>query len=91
MICSDGYKVNNYPNIEEFFIQDGIYLSENRPSTVSQGQVNIYAKTFIFNNKKYVLFATINTSDYKEILSRIFFFYIGKEIYIVFGFIERIY
>lgn len=69
-ITSDGYKVNNYPNIEEFFIQDGIYLSENRPSTVSQGQVNIYAKTFIFNNKKYVLFATINTSNYKEILSR---------------------
>lgn len=69
-ITSDGYEVLNYPNIEEFFKQDMVYLSENRPSTVSDKQVNIYSKTFNFNGKRMVLFATIHTEDYKEILLR---------------------
>ncbi len=67
---SDGHIVKNYTNIEEFFSQDSVYLSENRPSTVSSNQVNIYSKTFHLNGKPLVLFATINTSDYKEILLR---------------------
>lgn len=69
-ITSDGYNVNNYPNIQEFFLQEDVYLSENRPSTVSDNQVNIYSKTFKFKKKKLVLFATIDTDNYKEILSR---------------------
>ena len=68
---SDGHIVESYPNIEEFFAQnDGVYLSENRPSTVSNNQVNIYSKTFLFKGQKRVLFATINTENYKEILLR---------------------
>ncbi len=67
---SDGHLVQNYANIQEFFQQDTVYLSENRPSTVSNNQVNIYSKTFKLNGQKLVLFATINTSDYKEILLR---------------------
>lgn len=68
---SDGYMVENYPNIEEFFgHNEGVYLSENRPSTVSNNQVNIYSKTFMFKEQKRVLFATINTENYKEILLR---------------------
>lgn len=69
-ITSDGHIVENYKNIEEFFNKNEVYLSENRPSTVSNNQVNIYSKTFIFNREKKVLFATINTEDYKEILLR---------------------
>lgn len=69
-ITSDGHVVESYENIGEFFKQDTIYLSENRPSTVSSNQVNIYSKTFKFNNKRTVLFATINTENYKEILAR---------------------
>lgn len=67
---SDGHLVQNYTNIQEFFQQDTVYLSENRPSTVSNNQVNIYSKTFELNGQKLVLFATINTADYKEILLR---------------------
>lgn len=69
-ITSDGYIVENYDNIEEFFSQDEVYLSENRPSTVSNNQVNIYSKIFDFQGKRKVLFATINTENYKEILLR---------------------
>ncbi len=69
-ITSDGHVVQNYANIQEFFQQDTVYLSENRPSTVSNNQVNIYSKTFELNGQKLVLFATINTKDYKEILLR---------------------
>lgn len=69
-ITSDGHIVQNYANIQEFFNQDTVYLSENRPSTVSNNQVNIYSKTFSFHNETMVLFATINTEDYKEILLR---------------------
>lgn len=47
-----------------------MYLSENRPSTVSDNQVNIYSKTFMFNGEELVLMGTINTEDYKEILLR---------------------
>ena len=67
---SDGYQVSNYANIEEFFAQDEVYLSENRPSTVTNNQVNIYSKTFELNGEEKVLMATINTSDYQEILLR---------------------
>ena len=69
-ITSDGHQVTNYKNIEEFFAQEEVYLSENRPSTVSNNQVNIYAKTFQLNGEEKVLMATINTKDYKEILLR---------------------
>ena len=67
---SDGFMVENYPNIEEFFSKDDVYLSENRPSTVSDNQVNIYSKAISLNGKEKVLMATINTSDYKELLLR---------------------
>ncbi len=67
---SDNIKVKNYPNIQEFFNQEEVYLSENRPSTVADYQVNIYSKTFRFNNEELVLFATINTEQYVDILSR---------------------
>lgn len=69
-ITSDGFKVKDYPDILEFFNRKDVYLSENRPSTVSDYQVNIYSKTFEFNGEELVLFATINTENYKEILSR---------------------
>lgn len=67
---SDGFTVENYENMDEFFAQDNVYLSENRPSTVSNNQVNIYSKTFKFHNEELVLFATINTVNYKDILTR---------------------
>lgn len=67
---SDGFTVENYENMDEFFAQDNVYLSENRPSTVSDDQVNIYSKTFKFHNEELVLFATINTVNYKDILTR---------------------
>lgn len=70
-ITSDGHTVTNYPNIKEFFnTSDSVYLSENRPSTVSDYQVNIYSKTFSLDEQELVLMATIRTQDYKEILSR---------------------
>ncbi len=69
-MTSDGHIVENYPNMQEFFNQSTVYLSENRPSTVSNNQVNIYSKTFTLNRKNLVLFATVNTEDYKEILLR---------------------
>ena len=43
-VTSDGYEVENYENINEFFKQSEVHLSENRPSTVSDNQVNIYSK-----------------------------------------------
>lgn len=67
---SDGYTVTNYANIEEFFAQEEVYLSDNRPSTVSNYQVNIYSKTFTFKGEEKVLMATIRTEDYKGILLR---------------------
>ena len=70
-ITSDGYEVKNYEDINEFFnCIDEVYLSENRPSTVSDNQVNIYSKTFKLNGEELVLMATVNTSDYKDILLR---------------------
>ena len=68
---SDGHIVKNYANIEEFFNnEEEVYLSENRPSTVSNNQVNIYSKTFELDGQELVLMATINTEDYKDILLR---------------------
>lgn len=69
-ITSDGFSVKNYSNIEEFFQSKDVYLSENRPSTVTDNQVNIYSKTITLNGEEKVLMATINTFDYKELLLR---------------------
>lgn len=69
-ITSDGFSVKNYANIEEFFQSKEVYLSENRPSTVADNQVNIYSKTITLNGEEKVFMATINTFDYKELLLR---------------------
>ncbi|MCI8291029.1 MAG: GGDEF domain-containing protein [Clostridia bacterium] len=69
---SDGVEVKNYSNINEFFNQDKdtVYLSENRPSTVSNNQVNIYSRRFNFYGEEKVLLATVNTENYQDILLR---------------------
>lgn len=71
-ITSDRIEVKNYANIEEFFTvpEDTVYLSENRPSTVSDNQVNIYSRRFFFDGEEKVLMATVNTEDYQDILLR---------------------
>ncbi len=71
-VTNDGFEVKNYPNIEEFFNQDEdtVYLSENRPSTVSDNQVNIYSRIFNFYGEEKVLLATVNTENYKDVLLR---------------------
>lgn len=67
-ITSDGFVIKNYSNVEEFFNHEGVYLSENRPSLVSNNQVNIYSKTCYLNGKERILCAIINTQDYESIL-----------------------
>lgn len=67
---SDGHIVKNYPITNEFFNFDEVYLSENRKSTISDAQINIYSKAFYLNGEEKVLFATVYTKDYKEILLR---------------------
>ncbi|MCI9177790.1 MAG: EAL domain-containing protein [Clostridia bacterium] len=71
---SDGHTVKNYANIENYFAKANttVYLAENEPSVIygSEKLVNVYAKTFTLNNKNLILFATIHTEDYKEILLR---------------------
>ncbi len=69
-VTSDGHRVESYPNIDDFFSFDEVYLSENRKSTISDAQINIYSKAFYLNNQEKVLFATVNTEDYEEILLR---------------------
>ncbi len=69
-ITSDGHIVKDYPVTDDFFNFDDVYLSDNRKSTISDAQINIYSKAFYLNGQEKVLFATILTEDYKEILLR---------------------
>lgn len=73
-ITSDNHTVKNYNNIETYFAKakDSVYLAENEPSVIygSEKLVNVYAKTFTLKGKNLILFATIHTEDYKEILLR---------------------
>lgn len=69
-ITSDGYTVKDYPVTDDYFNFDDVYLSENRKSTISDVQINIYSKAFKINGEEKVLFATVYTKDYKEILLR---------------------
>ncbi len=69
-ITSDGHTVTDYPITDEFFNFNNVYLSENRKSTISNDQINIYSKAFYLNGEERVLFATIYTEKYKEILLR---------------------
>ncbi len=45
---SDGFVVENYENMEEFFNQKEVYLSENRPSTVSNNQHLVFMMKNLF-------------------------------------------
>ena len=69
-ITSDGFTVTDYPITDDFFDFDNVYLSENRKSIISDAQINIYSKAFYLDGQEKVLFATINTENYKEILLR---------------------
>ncbi len=69
-MTSDGHTVVNYPMTDEFFNFNEVFLSENRKSTISDEQINIYSKAFYLNGEEKVLFATIYTEDYEEILLR---------------------
>lgn len=71
---SDGHIVKNYANIESYFekAKNDVYLAENQPSVLTEVDylVNVYAKAFELHGKKLIIFATIHTDDYREILSR---------------------
>ena len=73
-ITSDGHTVKNYANIESYFekSKDNVYLAENQPSVLTGADylVNVYAKAFELNGEKLIIFATIHTDDYREILLR---------------------
>ncbi len=69
-ITNDGHIITNYENVEEFFEHDGVYLSENRPSLISDEQVNIYSQKCYIDNQEKILCAIIETNNYKSILTR---------------------
>ena len=69
-ITSDGYTVSNYPITEELFSHDSVYLSENRPSTISDKQINLYSAKIKLKGEDKILIAATNTSDYTKILLR---------------------
>ena len=69
-ITNDGHIITNYANVEEFFKHDEVYLSENRPSLISDEQVNIYSKKCFIDNQEKIICAIIETNNYKSILTK---------------------
>lgn len=71
---SDGHIVKNYANIESYFekSKNNVYLAENQPSVLTGADylVNVYAKAFELNGENLIIFATIHTEDYRDILLR---------------------
>jgi len=71
---SDGHIVKNYANIESYFAKskNSVYLAENQPSVLTGVDylVNVYAKSFELHGQNLIIFATIHTEDYRDILLR---------------------
>lgn len=68
-ITNDGYKVDYSDEIENFFSNNQIHVSENRISKIDGEEINIYSKALEVDGEKIAILLIVTTESYKDIFS----------------------
>ena len=68
-ITNDGYEVNYADEIDNFFSNNDIHISENRISKIDGEEINIYSQAIELENEKIAILLIVKTDSYKDIFS----------------------
>ena len=68
-ITNDGYEVDYSDEIENFFSNKEIHVSENRASKIDGEEINIYSQAIDLENEKIAILLIVKTDSYKDIFS----------------------
>ena len=70
-ITNDGHEVDYSDEIDNFFSNNEIHISENRESKIDGGDINIYSQAIELDNEKIAILLIVKTDSYKNIFSNI--------------------
>lgn len=68
-ITNDGYEVDYSDEIDNFFSNNEIHISENRKSKIGGEEINIYSQAIELEDEKIVILLIVKTDSYKDIFS----------------------
>ncbi len=68
-ITNDGYEIDYSDEIENFFSNKEIHVSENRASKIDGEEINIYSQAIDLENEKIAILLIVKTDSYKDIFS----------------------
>lgn len=68
-ITNDGYEVNYSDEIDNFFSNNEIHISENRISKIDEEEITIYSQAINIENEKIAILLIVKTESYKDTFS----------------------
>ena len=68
-ITNDGYEIDYSNEIDNFFSNNEILISENRKSKIDGEEINIYSQAIELEDEKIAILLIVKTDSYKDIFS----------------------
>ena len=68
-ITNDGHEVNYSDEIDNFFSNNEIHISENRVSKIDEEEITIYSQAISIENEKIAILLIVKTESYKDTFS----------------------
>lgn len=68
-ITNDGHEVNYSDEIDNFFSNNEIHISENRISKIDEEEITIYSQAISIENEKIAILLIVKTESYKDTFS----------------------
>ena len=68
-ITNDGYEVDYTDEIDNFFSNSEIHVSDNRKSKIDGEEINIYSQAINLEDEKIAILLIVQTDSYKDIFS----------------------
>lgn len=68
-ITNDGYEVDYTDEINNFFSNSEIHVSDNRKSKIDGEEINIYSQAITLEDEKIAILLIVQTDSYKDIFS----------------------
>lgn len=69
VLTNDGYELDYSNEIDNFFSNNEIHISENRKSKIDGEDINIYSQAITLDDKKIAILLIVKTDSYKDIFS----------------------
>ena len=68
-VTNDGYELDYSDEIDNFFSNDEIHISDNRISKIDGEEINIYSQAINLEEEKIAILLIVNTDSYKDLFS----------------------